>query len=186
MRRIFAFLFVFLLSTLAAKAVGPHSFVGVKSCKPCHNTEKQGKQTPIWQASEHAKAFQTLKTPEAAQVAQKAGVKGAAHEAKECLKCHVAAFGVAAAQIKPTFVAEDGVQCENCHGAGSDYKTMAVMKDHAKAVAAGLTDIKLHDGSAEKQCKTCHNQQSPTFKGFEFKSAWAKIAHPAPKAAASN
>jgi hypothetical protein len=184
MRRILALLFVFLLSIVAGLAAGPHSFVGVKSCKPCHNTEKQGKQTPIWLASEHAKAFQTLKTPEAAQVATKAGVKGAAHEAKECLRCHVAAFGVAAAQIKPTFAVEEGVQCENCHGAGSDYKTMAIMKDRAKAVAAGMIDIKLADGSAEKQCRTCHNQQSPTFKGFEFKSAWAKIAHPTPAAVA--
>lgn len=185
MRRILALLFAFFL-TIVAGLAAPHAFVGVKGCKPCHNTEKQGKQTPIWQASKHATALKTLQTPEAVQVATKAGVKGAPHEAKECLRCHVAAVGTPANLIKPTFAAADGVQCESCHGAGSDYKTMAIMKDRAKAVAAGMMDIKLADGSAEKQCRTCHNQQSPTFKGFEFKSAWAKIAHPKPKAAGSD
>ena len=30
------------------------------------------------------------------------------------------------------------VECETCHGPGSDYKSMATMKDPAKAKAAGL------------------------------------------------
>lgn len=181
MRRVVTVSLAFLVSVLTGYAAGPHSYVGVKACTPCHKTEKQGKQQPIWAASQHAKAFATLKTPEAQKVAEKAGVKGAASEAQQCLKCHVTAPGVAAAQLKPTFSKEEGVGCESCHGPGSDYKTMAVMKDHAKAVAAGLTPISLADGSAEKQCKECHNQQSPTFKGFNFKEAWPKIAHPTPK-----
>jgi len=172
MRRVVTVSLAFLVSVMTGyAAAGAHSYVGVKACTPCHKTDKQGKQQPIWQASGHAKAFATLKTPEAQKVAEKAGVKGAASEAQQCLKCHIAAAGAAAADLKPTFVKEDGVQCESCHGAGSDYKTMAVMKDHAKAVAAGLTPISVADGSAEKQCKTCHNQQSPTFKGFNFKEA---------------
>jgi len=182
MRRVVTVSLAFLVSVMTGyAAAGAHSYVGVKACTPCHKTDKQGKQQPIWQASGHAKAFATLKTPEAQKVAEKAGVKGAASEAQQCLKCHIAAAGAAAADLKPTFVKEDGVQCESCHGAGSDYKTMAVMKDHAKAVAAGLTPISVADGSAEKQCKTCHNQQSPTFKGFNFKEAWTKVAHPTPK-----
>jgi hypothetical protein len=157
-------------------ANAPHELIGIKGCAPCHRTEKQGKQVPIWQETKHAKAFQTLKTPEAAQVAAKAGVKGAAHEAQECLKCHVMeAYKTTA---KPTFSTEEGVQCESCHGAGSSYKTMAIMKDRAKSVAAGLTPVLVSDGSAEKQCKGCHNPQSPTFKGFDFKKEWPKIAHP--------
>ncbi len=182
MRRVVTVLLAFLVSVLTGYAAAAgHSYVGVKACTPCHKTDKQGKQQPIWQASGHAKAFATLKTPEAQKVAEKAGVKGAASEAEQCLKCHVTAAGVPAADLKPTFVKEDGVQCESCHGPGSDFKIMAVMKDKAKAVAAGLTPLSLHDGSAEKQCKTCHNQQSPTFKGFNFKEAWTKIAHPTPK-----
>jgi hypothetical protein len=181
MRRFVAFLSVsFVFLALIYAAAPSHSYVGVKQCAPCHRTDKQGKQVPIWEGSKHSKAFQTLKTPEAQQVAQKAGVKVAAHEAPECLKCHITGVGVAATAIKPTFVKEDGVQCETCHGAGSDYKVMAIMKDRAKAIAAGMTPISIADGSAEKQCKTCHNPESPTFKGFNFKEDWAKIAHPTP------
>ncbi|RPI20560.1 MAG: cytochrome C554 [Acidobacteria bacterium] len=177
MRRLVTASFVLSFSVLVGQA--DHSFVGVKACTPCHKTDKQGKQQPIWQASQHAKAFATLKTPEAQKVAEKAGVKGAASEAAQCLKCHITA--AAGADMKPTFVKEDGVQCESCHGPGSEYKVMAVMKDHAKAVAAGLIPISVADGSAEKACKNCHNQQSPTFKGFNLKEAWGKIAHPVPK-----
>lgn len=182
MRRVVTVILAFFVSVLTGYAAAAgHAYVGVKACTPCHKSEKQGKQQPIWQASSHAKAFATLKTPEAQKLAEKAGVKGPASEAAQCLKCHVTAAGAPAADLKPTFSKEDGVQCESCHGPGSDYKTMSIMKDHAKAVAAGLNPMSLQDGSAEKQCKTCHNEQSPTFKSFNFKEAWSKIAHPVPK-----
>ena len=76
---------------------------------------------------------------------------------------------------------KEGIQCEACHGAGSAYKTITLMKDHAKAVAAGMSDFSVK-GAAEKRCKTCHNEKSPTFKGFEFDKMWAKIEHKVPKA----
>ena len=57
---------------------------------------------------------------------------------------------------------------------------MTIMKDKAKAVAAGLTDFK-DDAAKEKLCKTCHNEKSPTYKEFKFKDMWAKIAHMRPK-----
>lgn len=181
MRRIVTISLAFFVSVLTGYAAGPHSYVGVKACTPCHKTEKQGKQQPIWQESAHAKAFATLKTPEAQKVAEKAGVKGPASEAEQCLKCHTTAAGVAAADLKPGFAKEDGVQCEACHGPGADYKTMTIMKDKAKAIEAGLAAISVQDGSAEKLCKHCHNPQSPTFKSFTFKENWAKIAHAIPK-----
>jgi len=30
-------------------------------------------------------------------------------------------------------------------------------------------------------CVSCHNEESPTFKGFDFEKMVAKIAHPVPK-----
>ena len=68
------------------------------------------------------------------------------------------------------------MQCEACHGPGGDYKAMNVMKDKALAVAAGMI---VPD---EKTCLKCHNAESPTFKSFDFKTAYAKIAHPRPAA----
>ena len=53
------------------------------------------------------------------------------------------------------------------------------MEDHAKSVAAGMTEY-ANEAAIENQCKTCHNDESPTFKEFNFKEMWAKIAHPVP------
>jgi hypothetical protein len=170
MRTVIVLLTIIVLYAFAANA--QHKYVGAKTCKMCHQTDKQGKQFDIWQKSKHAEAFKTLSTPKAAEVAKARGLKKGASESPECLECHAI---TADAKLIP-----DGVQCESCHGAGSDYKNMAVMKDKAKAVAAGLTDFK-DNAAMEKACKSCHNAKSPSYKGFKFEEMWAKIRHPIPK-----
>jgi hypothetical protein len=155
-----------------------NKYVGVKMCSMCHKNDKTGNQFSIWQKSLHASAFANLKTPKADEVAKAKGSKKPAAESPECLECHV--LNVDAKLADKTFDMKDGVQCEVCHGAGSAYKTMTAMKDKAKAVAAGLLLYK-DDAAIEAKCKTCHNEKSPTFKGFVFKDMWAKIKHPVPK-----
>ena len=49
------------------------------------------------------------------------------------------------------------------------------MKDPEAARAAGLVVIKTAEG-----CTQCHNEESPTFAGFNFEERWAEIAHPVP------
>ena len=169
--RIFKFLVVIIVLIPAALSA-QHKYVGVKICKMCHQTEKMGKQFDVWQKSSHAQAFETLKSPAAEKIAKAKGLTKAASESPECLECH-------AITEDPKLIA-DGVQCETCHGAGSDYKNMAVMKDHAKAVAAGLSDFK-DKAAMEKKCTQCHNAKSPTTKEFKFDEMWAKIKHPIPK-----
>jgi hypothetical protein len=58
----------------------------------------------------------------------------------DCLKCHA------------TNASEDlpGVQCEACHGPGSDYKKMSIMKDREQAVANGLVI------PSQATCDACH------------------------------
>ena len=171
-----------MLSSLASFAGDPaHQYVGVQVCGMCHKMPKNGDQFGKWQSSKHSQAMKTLETAEADKIAAAHGVKGKAADAKECLECHRTAFGVQASMLGPKFNKEDEVQCEACHGAGNDYKMMATMKDHQKAIAAGLADLSVANGSAEKLCETCHNKKSPTFKSFDFKKMWAEIAHPVPK-----
>lgn len=172
------FIFAFLVMNVNMNAQGKAQFIGSKKCGTCHKTAKQGEQLKIWEASAHAKAFETLKTAKADEIAKGKGL-GKASEAKECLSCHVTGHGKDASLFEKSFSMEDGVQCEACHGAGSEYKDMKIMKDHAKSVAAGMTEYK-DEAAIEKQCKTCHNEKSPTFKKFVFKESWAKIAHPVP------
>ena len=160
-----AALFLISFSTLAE-----NKYVGAKMCGMCHKGEKKGTQLEIWQKSKHAEAYKTLTGAKAVEIAKAKGLKNAANESPECLGCH-------AITADPKLIA-DGVQCESCHGAGSAYKS--VMKDTAKAIAAGLTNFK-DNAAIEKVCKSCHNEKSPTYKGFKLDEMWAKIKHPIPK-----
>ena len=173
--------FVMLIGCLmlfVVPGVAQNKYVGTKICAPCHKMESTGKQFDIWQKTAHATAYKTLTTHAADSIAKAKGLKKSAVESQECLKCHV--LQADAASIDKTFDMKDGVQCEVCHGAGSSYKSMATMKDHAKAVAAGLKEYK-DDAAIQKLCVTCHNDQSPTHKEFKLKDMWDKIKHPMPK-----
>jgi hypothetical protein len=164
------FLIGFLVFSFGLNA--QNKYVGVKMCKVCHQSEKQGKQFDVWQKSKHAEAMKTLSTDAANVIAKAKGLEKPAAESPECLECHAITSD---AKLTP-----DGVQCESCHGAGSAYKNMAVMKDKAKAIKAGLTEFK-DEAAIEKKCITCHNEKSHSFKEFKFKEMWAKIKHTIPK-----
>jgi len=154
-----------------------HSFIGVASCGMCHKSEKQGNQLGVWEKSMHSKAYATLKTEKANNIAKEKGFSTAAVETEACLKCHTSGYNVAAEFKGPKFKVEDGVQCETCHGPGSDYKTIKVMKDRELAIKNGL---EMHENT-EEFCKSCHNPESPTFVEFNFKESWDKIKHPVPQ-----
>jgi hypothetical protein len=68
--------------------------------------------------------------------------------ADKCKLCHKAqhASWAASAHAKQT----PPLDCESCHGPGSEYKTLLVMKDAAQAKAAGLV---MPDKSL---CVRCH------------------------------
>ncbi|MFZ1730488.1 MAG: multiheme c-type cytochrome [Bacteroidota bacterium] len=146
---------------------GGNDYVGSKSCKACHSNAKMGGTSyKTWEGSGHAKALATLQTAEADKIAKDKGFKTKAAETKECLACH------------QTSAKDDGVGCESCHGAASAFKAKhGKGKDVADAIAAGMILPKVDGGSAEKLCKTCHNDKSPTHKEFKFKEMWTKIAH---------
>ncbi len=160
---------VFFTLTGVAQDKTANKYVGVKMCSACHK-KPTGDQFGIWQKTKHAEAYKALQTKAADEIAKKKGLKTAAAESPECLECHVT----------NTAMKDDGVSCETCHGPGSAYKSMSIMKDKAKAVAAGLTDYK-DNAAIEKTCRKCHNEKSPTFKSFDFKTMWPKIQHPLPK-----
>ncbi|MFA3782388.1 multiheme c-type cytochrome [Melioribacteraceae bacterium 4301-Me] len=180
-RRIFYLILTVLLITFPQLefAQSKATYEGVQVCGMCHKSAKQGEQLKIWQESAHAKAYKTLQTKEADEIAQKLHKKKAVEDA-ECLSCHVTGAGKDKSMFGSKFKIEDGVQCEACHGPGSEYKSMKIMKDRAAAVKAGLVLWK-DEKEIEKFCTTCHNEKSPTFKKFDFKTMWAKIKHPVPK-----
>lgn len=174
MKRTLYLLALTVFTAPAAGAQASHAYVGAKGCAMCHKSEKQGSQLAIWEKSQHSKAYTTLTSEKANEIAKAKGITTPAAEAPACLKCHAIA-GDAKADVK------DGVQCESCHGAGADYKAMSVMKVKADAVAKGMMAF-TDKAAIEAQCKTCHNAESPTAKAFNFDEAWAKIQHKKPAA----
>lgn len=177
-----ASLILFVISLFSFSAILAQSkstFIGAKKCGMCHKKDDGGKQLKIWEGSKHSKAFKTLQTAKADKIAAEKGFKTKAAETPECLICHATGYDLDAKMLDKGFKIEDGVQCETCHGAGSEYKAKKVMEDHAASVANGLTEYK--DLKAiEDQCLTCHNDKSPTFKSFDFAKSWKKIEHPVP------
>jgi Cytochrome c554 and c-prime len=166
---------------LIAYAVAPraaeHKFVGTAKCATCHKTAAQGEMMPKWQASKHAKAFETLASPKALEIAKAKGIADP-QKAMECLKCHVTAAGADTSMVGAKYSMKDGVGCESCHGAGADYMKKTTMEGIAsgKIDAASVGLLKPDKAFCEK----CHNKESPTFTAFDYDKAVAAIAHPMP------
>jgi nitrate/TMAO reductase-like tetraheme cytochrome c subunit len=121
---------------LSLATAGDADYIGAKKCKLCHKTEYAS-----WEQTPHAKAFDNLKPEEQGKA--------------ECLKCH-ATGGTADLP---------GVQCEACHGPGSEYKSMKIMKDQEAAIAAGLI---LPD---EALCVSCHEGAPHDVPPFNYEEA---------------
>ncbi|MFQ5646960.1 MAG: multiheme c-type cytochrome [bacterium] len=141
-------------------------YIGVHPCKGCHNRKSKGDQYKKWKQSGHAEAYRVLAGTKAKEIASKLKI-GDPQQAPACLKCHTTAYG--SDRLGPMFKPEDGVQCETCHGPGSRYRYS--MKNRKKSLKNGLVLPK------EKLCRTCHNDESPTFKGFDFQEMFTKITH---------
>ncbi len=147
------------------------TYVGAAKCQMCHKTEKQGQQYPLWESSKHSQSFSALSSEKAKEIAQAAGVDNPP-ESPNCLKCH-APLSEKAPELK-----EEGVGCETCHGPGSAYKKLSIMKDQAEAVKNGLTEYGSPD-TIKKHCLSCHeNAHGIT---FDFEAAWEKVKHPRPE-----
>jgi len=149
-------------------------YIGATKCKMCHNKATTGQQYKIWSEGPHANAMKTLSSEAALAIAKEKGIADPAVD-PSCTKCHSTVSGTSEdlhAGIKIT----EGVSCETCHGPGSAYKSNTIMKDQAKALAKGMI---VPD---KKTCEGCHNEESPTFKSFNYEEAVKKIAHPIPAA----
>lgn len=147
MKRFFLIAVCFMVVVSMVHA-GDFTYVGAKKCKMCHKGAKKGEVWEKWEKGPHAKAFEALKG------------KGEEKNA-DCLKCHATDAKAAA---------EEGVGCEACHGPGSVYKKMSIMKDKKKAMENGLIE------PTEAVCKKCHIGNDHTGK-FNFQEAVKKIDH---------
>jgi len=170
------FFFTFSLLCHPQDALAGREIIGAPKCKGCHKSST-GDQWKIWTESAHAKAFETLASEQAGEIAAAKGM-GNPQQEDACLKCHTTRASLGSGVVvseKGSYTDSEGVGCESCHGPGSEYKSKKVMVDPVAARAAGLVMNKTADG-----CTQCHNEDSPTYKGFDFETRWAEIAHPVP------
>lgn len=145
-------------------------YVGVEACEKCHRGAATGNQASLWRLGPHARAYAALSTPAAAEIARKAGLASDPQSAPQCLRCHSTAGLDPAGGAEPSYSPFEGVGCEACHGAGSDYRLEAVMRDRKAAAKAGLK------AASGETCLACHARAHG--KPFDAASAMARIAHP--------
>jgi YVTN family beta-propeller protein len=155
-------------------------YIGIEGCSSCHADVALGDQFSHWRLGGHARAHASLALPESWQIAQLSGIPEEPQEARMCLSCHSTGAETEDWERLDTFHLEDGLQCEACHGPGSEYATREVMMDRERAMALGL---KMPDRN--ESCRICHRvkgsheavlHQPP----FDLERAWARIAHPIP------
>jgi YVTN family beta-propeller protein len=155
---------------------GP-AFVGVQGCVPCHSGPASGHEFSDWRTSNHARAYAVLATPPAVGIAREAGVTGDPQQSAECLACHVTGANSETAAFEESYSVADGVGCESCHGAGSEYVAEAIMRDRRAAYAAGLRPVD------EATCAPCHDggHGAP----FDAAEALPRVSHAATAPAAT-
>lgn len=154
-------------------------YVGVKVCTTCHEGKGMGHQFSRWLTSRHARAYAVLAKPEAKEIARLSGIPQEPQESTMCLGCHATGAHVEEWEKDETFFTEDGVQCEKCHGPGSEYMDAAVMTDRRAAERAGLNMPTMQD------CMGCHQVKGShvavhRLPMLDMKQALSDIAHPTP------
>lgn len=123
------------------EVVSAKGYLGWETCKQCHSQIHER-----WSTEPHARAFATL-------------AEGDRWNDPSCLPCHTTGYEVAArtdsADVRPEMW---NVQCEACHGMGTQHERGAVMKPVPESV-----------------CLRCHTPEwSPD---WDYEEALKKIDH---------
>ncbi len=171
---------ILLLTVTAVAQEKKHPvYVGAKVCGSCHDGLAMGNQYSKWLLTKHARAYTSLSKPEAWQIARLSGVPEPPDKAMLCLGCHATAAEAEPWERDPTFAIEDGMQCEKCHGPGSEYATAEVMMDREAAIKAGLRI------PTKEWCAKCHYVKGShvavhKLPQLNIDEALKTIAHPLP------
>jgi uncharacterized CHY-type Zn-finger protein len=148
-------------------------FIGSKRCKTCHETNSSGEQYKIWLNSAHSNAYKSLFSKVA-----KDFIALKQMDSSNCYKCHTSVSHKPLNEYELK-LADDGVSCEACHGAGSRYSTFEIMQDSLAFEMNGGVRGSLED------CYSCHakdinNKEVCPFQksNFSAEKEWLKIQHP--------
>jgi YVTN family beta-propeller protein len=155
-------------------------YVGARVCAGCHHDKAGGDQYSRWLLAQHSRTFAVLAKPEAKEIAKLSGIPVEPQESPMCLGCHATGADAEPWEKDPTFHVADGVQCEKCHGPGSEYADAEIMMDRQAAMMAGLRM------PAKADCMSCHNVKGSHVAVHikpkpNMDEAWKTVAHPTPE-----
>ncbi|MGD8376409.1 MAG: multiheme c-type cytochrome [Acidobacteriota bacterium] len=166
----------------AAPYGGPKEpvYVGARACARCHRGPEAGHAFSRWLLSNHAGAWAVLSEPTSPTIAELSGIPEDPQASPVCLGCHATGAEVEDWEKDPGFRVEDGVQCEKCHGPGSEYMDAAVMADPEAARRAGL---RMPDAT---WCEVCHGVKGSHTAvhdrpKLDVQEGLRRIAHPLPE-----
>jgi hypothetical protein len=143
----------------------PGRYLGVASCtnSGCHGSTTPLNTTNVLQnefytwlnSDRHAQAYNILFSDRSARIARNMRLKKKAWEDAVCLDCHTT--NVPAALVEGAVDAEDGVQCEVCHGPASGWRAEHADEGwtHEQSVARGMIDLRSISARGTV-CAGCH------------------------------
>ena len=183
-------LLLFLKNALQPK-IEPASITGSDKCGECHQLKINGDQQSIWENSKHSLGYKSLLTQRAIDFAVKNGLEQPINN-KLCLKCHTTVNHLAGVSKLISYRIEEGVGCESCHGAGSNYSPAKIKTDDYLFIHSGgkkgdeKTCLECHSEKGNKEQKlkddVCPFQSSD----FIYNTEFDKIKHPVNKNNFSN
>jgi hypothetical protein len=160
----FAAVAVYLAGSSAAEAnaapLRADQFIGAAGCKSssCHGGagEKRSQYLTWVQQDFHARAYAVLINARSARMAEALSLP-AAQTSDRCTVCHSPFQSIAPARLAKAAQADEGVSCENCHGAAGQWLRGHTRKDwtYAMRVGAGMRDLRNFYVRANT-CVACH------------------------------
>ena len=135
-------------------------FIGAVGCKSssCHGGAGEKRSQYItWSRQDfHTRAFAILLDARSARIAETVGIDEAQSNAR-CTVCHSPFQSVGPMRLASTAHADEGVSCENCHGAAGSWLRGHTRTDwnYAMRVTAGMRDLRSLYVRANT-CVACH------------------------------
>jgi hypothetical protein len=135
-------------------------FVGAVGCRSssCHGGagEKRSQYITWSQKDFHTRGYAILLDARSARIAEGVAIAEAQSSAR-CTVCHSPFQSVAQTRLAPTAHPDEGVSCENCHGAAGSWLRGHTRPDwtYAMRVSAGMHDLRNLYVRANT-CVACH------------------------------
>lgn len=156
-----------------------YTYTGSEFCAGCHASSAAGEIYQSWSQGPHARAYNSLQTPQAQEYIRRNGV-----DVNTCLPCH-ATLGRTAFNDYEQRINAEGIGCERCHGPGSNYSQTIIMKDPEAFTRNGGSPGSLVN------CYSCHMPQPDSVdqtehpdgacpfqtEPFNADSLWPAVAH---------